>query len=143
MTKFDKAFLNIAQIVSNLSYAKKLKVGAIIVKDNRIISMGYNGTPSGWSNECEDEVDGKMITKSIVIHAEENAIAKLASSTESGVGATMYCTHSPCIHCARLIANVGINEFHYMNVYRSSEGLEYMAKSNILIFPNNFVEPQS
>ena len=98
--KFEKMYMEIAETVSKMSYAKRLQVGAIVVKDNRIISIGYNGTPAGWDNNCEDENNK---TKPEVIHAEANSIMKLASSNESGKGSVMFLTHAPCIDCAKLI----------------------------------------
>lgn len=120
--------MNVAETYAQLSTAKRLQVGAIVVKDNRVISIGYNGMPSGWSNECEDE-DFK--TKPEVLHAETNAIAKLAKSNESGEGSTMFITHAPCLDCAKLIFQSGISKVYYKNQYRSEEGINFLNKSNI------------
>ena len=131
--------MDTAERFAQLSTAQRMKVGAIVVKDNRIISIGYNGMPSGWSNECEtsvwDNTAGYEVheTKPEVIHAEGNAIAKLASSNESGKGATMYITHSPCIECAKLIYSSGITHVFYKNDYRCSAGLNFLKKCNIII----------
>jgi dCMP deaminase len=125
--KFIDAYMDVAERFAQLSSAKRLNVGAIVVKDDRIISIGYNGMPSGWDNECEHE--GK--TKPEVLHAESNAIAKLAKSSESGNGATMFVTHSPCIDCAKLIYQSGIAAVYYKNDYRSTQGIEFLNKSNI------------
>jgi len=125
--KFIKAYMEVAKTFANLSTAKRLQVGAIVVKDDRIISIGYNGMPSGWDNVCEHE--GK--TKPEVLHAESNAIAKLASSHESGKDATLLCTHAPCIDCAKLIYQSGIATVYYKNEYRSTQGIEFLKKSNI------------
>lgn len=125
--KFVEAYMDVAERFAQLSSAKRLQVGAIVVKDDRIISIGYNGMPSGWDNECEHE--GK--TKPEVLHAESNAIAKLAKSSESGNGATMFVTHSPCIDCAKLIYQSGIAAVYYKNDYRSTQGIEFLNKSNI------------
>ena len=125
--KFIKAYMEVAKTFANLSTAKRLQVGAIVVKDDRIISIGYNGMPSGWDNVCEHE--GK--TKPEVLHAESNAIAKLASSHESGKDATLLCTHAPCIDCAKLIYQSGIATVYYKNDYRSTQGIEFLKKSNI------------
>lgn len=141
MTKWDKAYMKTAETFGSLSTAKRLQVGAIVVKDNRIVSIGYNGMPSGWSNECEDEViteyesytDSALVTKPEVIHAEANAIAKLARSTESGEGATMYITHAPCIECAKMIYTSGITKVYYKNEYRSEDGIEFLRKCNVRI----------
>jgi len=145
--KFIQAYMEVAKTFANLSSAKRLQVGAIVVKDDRIISIGYNGMPSGWDNECEDLAlnvvgvakDGKDIvepylkTKPEVIHAESNAISKLARSSESGEGATMFITHAPCMDCAKLIYQSGIREVYYDVEYRSTEGLEFLNKSGIIV----------
>src|SRR6056300_1668982 len=121
--------MEVAKTFANLSTAKRLQVGAIVVKDDRIISIGYNGMPSGWDNVCEHE--GK--TKPEVLHAESNAIAKLASSHESGKDATLLCTHAPCIDCAKLIYQSGIATVYYKNEYRSTQGIEFLKKSGVVI----------
>ena len=137
--KFVDAYMEVAKIFANLSTAKRLQVGAIVVKDDRIISIGYNGMPSGWDNCCEDETydeDGFHITlktKPEVLHAESNAIAKLARSSESGDGATIFITHAPCIDCAKLIYQSGIATVYYKNDYRSTQGVEFLKKSNIWV----------
>ena len=127
-SKWQKAYMKTAETFGSLSTAKRLQVGAIVVKDNRIISIGYNGMPSGWSNECEDE-NGK--TKSEVIHAEANAIAKLACSHESGKDAEIYITHSPCMECAKLIYGSGIKTVYYKHKYRSEEGIHFLEKCGL------------
>jgi len=135
--KIDHAHMKAAEGYSELSYAKRLKVGAIITKDDRVISIGYNGTPAGWDNNCEDEIrypdtEGVTLkTKLEVLHAEANAIGKLARSSESGVGATMYLTHSPCFDCAKLIHVAGINKVFYRTQYRNTDGIEFLNKCNI------------
>ena len=134
--KIDHAHMKAAEGYSELSYAKRLKVGAIITKDDRVISIGYNGTPAGWDNDCEDKVwtqdgDYTLKTKPEVIHAEANAIGKLARSSESGINATMYLTHSPCFDCAKLIHVAGINKVFYRTQYRNTEGIEFLNKCNI------------
>jgi len=116
--KFIRYFSKVTQLTAELSSAKKLQVGAIIVKDNRIISVGYNGMPSGWTNECEH--DGK--TKPEVLHAETNAIAKVAKSNESCENAVLFCTHTPCIECAKLIYQSGIGEVFIQTEYKPSKG---------------------
>jgi len=140
-----------AQRFADLSYARRLKVGALVVKEHRVISIGYNGTPPGWDNNCEDKIyceDGdwseqqhpkeadvwkkyKLITKQEVIHAEANAIIKLAKSNESGSGASMFVTHAPCLDCAKLIFGSGINTVFYRNSYRNEEGINFLKRCNI------------
>ena len=134
--KIDYAHIKAAEGYSELSYAKRLKVGAIITKDDRVISIGYNGTPAGWDNDCEYWVeDGDLgsgwKTKPEVLHAEANAIGKLARSSESGINATMYLTHSPCFDCAKLIHVAGINKVFYRTQYRNTDGIEFLNKCNI------------
>ena len=154
--KHLQAHMEAAHVYSKLSSAVRLKVGALIIKDNRIISIGYNGMPSGWDNTCEnteyvgsneqipspDEMKRlgftgtdkgwyRLKTKPEVIHAESNAISKLARSTESGDGAIMVCTHAPCLDCAKLIYQSGIKAFYYNKEYRSIEGLSFLRKCNI------------
>ena len=116
--KFKQAFMDCAERFAQLSTAKRLQVGSIIVKDNRIISIGYNGMPSGWDNVCE--VDDK--TKPEVLHAEANAITKMARSSESCDGAAIFCTHMPCVECAKLIHQCGISEVYYNNDYVAAKG---------------------
>lgn len=144
--KFVDAYMKTAEVFAELSTARRLHVGAIIVKDNRIVSIGYNGMPSGWHNDCEDltiyrkEIEPGVFsnehthewkTKPEVLHAETNAIAKLAKSTESGDGATMFITHAPCLDCAKLIYQSGINSVYYRNAYRNNDGLEFLKKCNL------------
>ena len=120
--------MKVAETYASLSSAKRLQVGAIVVKDNRVISIGYNGMPGGWDNICEDENNK---SKPEVLHAETNAIAKLARSNESGLGAAMFVTHAPCLDCAKLIFQSGISKVYYRNTYRESFGIEFLEKSNI------------
>ena len=137
--KFISAYMDVADRFSKLSTAKRLQVGAIVVKDDRIISIGYNGMPSGWDNTCEDELvveaevgeDIILKTKPEVLHAETNAIAKLAKSTESGLGATMFITHAPCLDCAKLIYQSGISSVLYRNTYRDIAGVVFLKYSGI------------
>jgi len=119
--------MDVAKRFAQLSHAKRLNVGAIVVKDDRIISIGYNGMPSGWENECE--IENK--TKPQVLHAESNAIAKLARSNDSGLGADLFITHSPCIECAKLIYQSGIKRVYFGEHYRSTDGLDFLKASNI------------
>lgn len=124
------AHMKVAETYANLSHAKRLKVGSIVVKDHRVISIGYNGTPSGWDNNCEDE---NYKTKPEVIHAEANAIAKLARTNESGLDSEMFITHAPCIECAKLIFAAGIKSVYFKNFYRESNGLEFLKKCNVKV----------
>jgi dCMP deaminase len=119
----------------DMSSAKRLQVGAIIVKDNRIISIGYNGMPSGWDNECEYETEEGLRTRPEVLHAESNAIAKVARSTDSSEGASLFCTHTPCIECAKLIYQSGITEVYIGQDYdaRKGNGEEFLRKAGIKI----------
>ena len=160
--KFVNAYMDVAERFAELSSARRLHVGAIVVKDDRIISIGYNGMPAGWDNNCEDkkydsgaggwispeEFDEQypyegwheeaqrnvrygLKTKPEVLHAETNAIAKLAKSTESGDGAVLFVTHSPCLDCAKLIFQSGIRSVFYRDNYRSTEGVAFLEKSGI------------
>jgi len=130
MNKFDKAYLKMAQEWAKLSYCKRKQVGALIVKDRMIISDGYNGTPSGFENCCENE-DG--ITHWYVLHAEANAILKLAASTQSAKGATLYLTLSPCKECSKLILQAGITRLVYINEYSDDDGISFLRGHNIEI----------
>ena len=135
--------MDTAERFAQLSSAVRLQVGAVVVKDNRIISIGYNGMPSGWTNECEEVVeiheDGGVVTKTKdeVIHAEANAISKLAKSGDSGDKATMFITHAPCVHCAKLIYGAGISNIYYRNFYRDDAGIEFLNKCNIEVIKIN------
>jgi dCMP deaminase len=142
-----------AEHFAECSTAVRLHVGAVIVKQGRIISIGYNGMPSGWDNDCEDRVyanewtvdanewqykdeDGhpyNLKSKPEVLHAETNAIAKLAKSTESGDGATMFVTHAPCLDCAKLVYQSGINSIYYRNAYRSEDGIKFLEKAGLKV----------
>ena len=150
--------MTIAETVATMSHARRLQVGSIVVKDDRIISIGYNGMPAGWDNNCEykeyynphnsyssefasfeydhlDE-DGTMYrlkTKPEVLHAESNAISKLAKSSESGDGATIFITHAPCVDCAKLIYQSGINSVFYRSSYRSNDGIEFLKQSGVTV----------
>jgi dCMP deaminase len=139
--KFVDAHMDAAEVYSRLSTAKRLQVGCVVVKDNTIIGIGYNGMPSGWDNNCEEEFiveeDEKFIkslkTKPEVLHAETNALAKIAKSTNSSDGASMFITHAPCIDCAKLVYQSGINSVYYRNSYKNTEGLDFLKKCNIKI----------
>lgn len=135
--KFIDAYMNVAETFAKLSSAKRLQVGAIVVKDDRIISIGYNGMPAGWDNNCEDVIeiheDGGVVTqtKPEVIHAEANAIAKLAKGSESGNLATMFLTHAPCLDCAKQVYTAGIKKVYYRNSYKDNKGLDFLNKCNV------------
>ena len=128
--KYDVTYLKMAQEWGNLSYCERRKVGALIVKNNRIISDGYNGTPSGFENFCEDE-DG--YTKWYVLHAEANAITKVASSTQSCDGATLYITLSPCKQCSKLIYQAKIKSLVYAVQYKDTSGIEFLKKAGVIV----------
>jgi len=158
--------MKVAETFAELSSARRLHVGAIIVKDDRIISIGYNGMPSGWDNNCEDvewcnaggwlspeeivegwpyegaylDADGnemqnryRLKTKPEVLHAETNAIAKLARSNESGLGAHLFVTHAPCLDCAKLVYQSGISNVYYRNSYRIQDGLQFLDKAGVKV----------
>ena len=150
--KFSKAYMDTAKIFAELSSARRLHVGAIVVKDDRIISIGYNGLPAGWDNDCETRVYAtewsidnahweyqeedsgvpyNLKTKPEVLHAETNAIAKLAKSSDSGLGADLFVTHSPCLDCAKLVYQSGIRRVFYNSNYRSSEGVDFLTRSGV------------
>ena len=125
-----------ARRAAELSHARRLHVGAVIVKDDTVISYGYNGMPAGWDNNCEDEtIDDRCYvtfkTKPEVLHAESNAIAKLAKSTNSGLNADMFITHSPCLDCAKLIYQSGIRRVYFGENYRDDSGVKFLEKSGI------------
>ncbi|MRI62834.1 CMP deaminase [Ornithobacterium rhinotracheale] len=128
--KYDIAYLRMAKIWGQLSYCKRKQVGALIVKDRMIISDGYNGTPSGFENTCEDDDNN---TKWYVLHAEANAILKVAASTQSCKGATLYITLSPCKECSKLVYQSGIKRVVYMDQYSDTSGLEFLAKAGVEI----------
>ncbi|MCI5707100.1 MAG: dCMP deaminase family protein [Odoribacter sp.] len=130
----DVRYLRMARIWAENSYCKRRQVGALIVKDKSIISDGYNGTPSGFENICEDEQER---TKPYVLHAEANAITKVAKSSNSSDGATLYVTASPCIECAKLIIQSGIRRVVYSELYRCSDGIELLKKAGVKV---DFIE---
>lgn len=164
--KFKQAYMDVAARFAELSSARRLQVGAVIVKNDSIISLGYNGPPAGWDNNCEDkewmptdaggwidpaeaserwpyedvsEIDGsyigryRLVTKPEVLHAEMNSLMKLAKSNESGNGASMFVTHSPCLECAKSIYQAGIKEVFFKNHYRSDNGINFLKKCGILV----------
>ena len=135
--KFIDLYMDWAQRTSQLSHAVRLQVGAVIVKDDSVISYGYNGMPAGWDNDCEDQIyeeDGFHITlktKPEVLHAESNAIAKLAKSNNSGLGADLFVTHAPCMECAKLIFQSGISRVYFNQNYRDDRGVKFLEKSGV------------
>ena len=162
--KFIDAHMKAAEVYAQLSSAKRLQVGCVVVKDNTIIGIGYNGMPAGWDNNCENvewcnaggwlsaeeiiegwpyegtylDADGnemqgryRLKTKPEVLHAETNAIAKIARSTNSSDGAALFVTHAPCLDCAKIIHQAGINSVYYRNTYRSTDGIDFLEKCNI------------
>lgn len=162
--KFITYYMKMAELTSELSSAIRLKVGTVIVRNNQILATGYNGTPSGWDNTCEDRVWDKgaggwldpdefeakypyeawhegaqrnvrygLKTKPIVLHSEANAILKIARSTESSENATLFCTHAPCLDCAKLIYQSGISSVYYRNTYRETIGIEFLENSGVKV----------
>ena len=127
MKKFDQRYLEMAEIWAKNSYCKRRQVGALLVKDNMIISDGYNGTPSGFENVCEEN----GVTKPYVLHAEANAISKVAKSGNSSLGATLYVTASPCIECSKLIIQSGITRVVYKDEYRLTDGVDLLRRAGI------------
>ena len=136
--QLDIRYMRMARIWSENSYCVRRKVGALIVKDKMIISDGYNGTPSGFENICEDEATGK--TKPYVLHAEANAITKVAKSSNSSEGATLYVTASPCIECAKLIIQSGIRRVVYCDAYHSDDGIQLLGRVGIEVIRTDIPE---
>jgi dCMP deaminase len=124
-------YMNIASEIGNLSYAERKKVGCVIVKDSSVISMGYNGTPVGFDNSCEILENGDLSTRPEVLHAESNAIAKVAKSSNSSDGADLYVTLSPCLECSKLIIQSGIKRVFYKEAYRIADGTKLLEKAGI------------
>lgn len=130
MEKFDERYIEMATVWAKNSYCRRRQVGALIVKDKMIISDGYNGTPSGFENVCEDE---NGITKPYVLHAEANAITKVAKSGNSSKGSTLYVTASPCIECSKLIIQAGISRVVYKDEYRLTDGVDLLRRAGIVV----------
>lgn len=136
--RYDRYFMDIAYRSAEMSYAKRLRVGAVITRDNRIISTGFNGTPPGHDNCCELETEnGVLVSKKSTIHAEESAISFAARTGISTENATIYCTHSPCFFCARLIVNAGIRSVIYSEKYRDDEGVQFLKDSSVRVVEIN------
>lgn len=132
--RFIELYMDIAYRTSKMSRAVRLQVGSVIVKDTRIISMGWNGTPAGWDNVCEYQLpDGTLKTKPEVLHSEMNALMKLAKSVESGADASIFITHAPCLDCAKSIYQAGIREVYYNQDYRDSDGVYFLNRCGIKI----------
>jgi dCMP deaminase len=164
--KFLEYYMRMAELTSTLSSAVRLQVGSVIVKDDQVLATGYNGTPSGWDNDCENkewcrsggwlspeeieegwpyegeytDADGnvmqgryRLVTKNIVLHSEMNALMRVARSTESSEGASLFCTHAPCLNCAKAIYQAGISSVYYRNSYRDDSGINFLEKSGVTI----------
>ena len=145
--KFLNAHMKAAEVYSQLSSARRLQVGCVVVKDNTIIGIGYNGMPSGWDNDCEKKsyinIDAKwqyldedgstysLVTRPEVLHAESNALAKVARSTNSSEGASVFVTHAPCLDCAKMMYQAGINSVYYRSSYRDTSGVDFLKECNI------------
>lgn len=128
--EMHKMYMDIALRISEMSYDHRSKVGGLLVKDHNIISFGWNGTPSGFDNTCQDE---HGVTKPEVIHAEQNILAKASRGTQSTIGSTLYVTLSPCWYCAGLIIQSGINEVVYYEKYRKSDAIDFLRKSGVIV----------
>lgn len=126
--RYDRAYLRMAMEWARLSHCKRRQVGAIIVKDGTIIADGYNGTPTGFENQCEDE---NGLTKWYVLHAEANAILKVARTTNNATGATLYLTNSPCKDCSKLVLQAGIKRLVYINAYKDTAGIDFLRKAGL------------
>jgi dCMP deaminase len=132
--KLILAYMDVAYRFAELSHARRLHVGAIVVKDDRIISIGYNGMPAGWENNCElTQDDGTLVTRPEVLHAEMNALMKLAKSTESGNASSIFITHAPCMDCAKSIYQAGIVEVYYSEDYRVNNGIAFLEQCDIKV----------
>lgn len=125
--KHIQLYLDLATRIATESYAKRLQVGCVLVKDENIISFGYNGTPPDWCNDCEEN----NATRPEVLHAEENAILKLSKTTGNSNNAYAFCTHSCCMHCAKMLYRSGISKFYYLNSYRDTQGVDFLQKAGV------------
>lgn len=129
--RFKEYYMNVAELTANLSRANKLKVGCIIVKDDAIISHGWNGTPRNFDNVCEDDIDGELKTKPEVVHAEINALSKVAKSHHSSNDSIIFITHSPCYECAKAIIQSGVKKVYYKYQYRDNRPIAFLQEANI------------
>lgn len=133
--KYISLYMDIAERISQMSHAKRLQVGSVIVKENTILSYGWNGMPAGWPNTCEVvQEDGSLKTRPEVLHSEMNSLMKVAQSTESSSGATLFCTHAPCIDCAKAIFQAGISNLYYREEYRSTSGTQFLKISGVNVY---------
>lgn len=133
MNKFDHFFMGVAASAAQLSYAQRLKVGSVAVQDGNILAFGYNGTLPGLDNTCEDVIDGKLVTRDSTLHSEENLLIKLAKSTASVSGATIYITHMPCMKCSRMIAAAGFRRLVYKEAYRDVSGVDLLKSYGVTV----------
>lgn len=129
--RYNTLYMDIAYRVSEMSHCVRKKVGAIAVKDGRIISMGWNGTPAGWDNCCEDATEDGLVTKDAVLHAESNLLMKLAQSHESAEGCDIYITCAPCIHCAKLLYQAGMKTVYFDEIYRTTCGIDFLNECDV------------
>lgn len=132
--RYDLLYIDIANRIAKMSHARRLQVGCVLIKNSSIISFGWNGMPTGWDNNCEDwDINLELTTRPEVLHAESNALSKVAKSNESSLNSTLYLTHSPCIHCAKMIHQAGIIRVVYENLYRSNDGIDFLKKCAIKV----------
>lgn len=138
-SKWVHYYMRMAELTATLSTARRLQVGSVLVKNTRVLATGYNGTPSGWDNTCEDVLpDGTLKTKPIVLHSEMNCLMHVARSTESSLGSTMFCTHAPCLDCAKAVYQAGVQRFYWRDSYRDSSGLEFLGDSGVHVTNYNY-----
>ncbi len=133
--KYNMMYMDLAERIAQMSYSKRLKVGSVLVKDQKIISFGWNGMPSGFDNNCEfiNEITGDLVTRPEVLHSEANCLMKLAKSTESSENAELFITHSPCIECSKMIHQSGIKSIFFKHRYRDDSGIKFLQKANLYI----------
>jgi len=130
--RYNDLYMDLAERISKMSHAKRLQVGCVLVKNDNILSYGWNGMPAGWDNNCEDILSsGETKTKPEVLHSEANCLMKVAKTTNSSEDATLFVTHAPCIDCAKIIHQAGIKEVFYRNNYRSEDGIKFLSRCNI------------
>lgn len=130
--RYNDLYMDLAERISKMSHAKRLQVGSVLVKNDNILSYGWNGMPAGWDNDCEDILSGgETKTKPEVLHSEANCLMKVAKTTNSSDGSALFVTHAPCLDCAKIIHQAGINSVYYRNTYRSTDGIDFLEKCNI------------